>query len=196
MRTSTTAKRVGVGIAGALLAAGLGSGGTWYLLADDTPSAPVAARDTLTAVPAACDNYLGDQPAVWGRVAAHMRLGNDPRDQEARNVIESGDTCDSFTRGQQLSALQNMPLVWDEQCVQKAGATLSNDRDPARGRLSDVRPATTATVDAVSSCARLTPTTVQCEEIRAALDPVTLSLPQKRVLESLNCTNTENRPVQ
>lgn len=99
--------------------------------------------------------------------------------------------CDNYRTGVELTQLRNLPVTWDQQCLEGNGWTLSENQAPIQlnGTTDHYYPAE------VAHCASPVMTPQVCESVRQAMAPdqAALSPENASVVTKFGCTNIEVR---
>lgn len=120
-------------------------------------------------------DVINDVAGIWGA----------PDTVEQKNRT----TCAEYRAGIELAQLRNLPVIWDQQCLEGAGWTLSENQAPVQlnGTPGHYYPAEAA------HCASPVVTPEVCESVREALAPqqAALNYETASVITKLGCTNIE-----
>lgn len=152
------------------------------------------ARDTLAAVPAACQTYADDQPIAIPGMAAALVRGTGEK-SSLSEAIALSDRCSDLKRGGELAKLDKTAFTWNAQCVTDLGGKLRANRNPTAGDDTDVLPEANGNITPAkyASCVTFTAAAQDCEDYRASFDAIGPDVRQTAILEKLGCHNTEVR---
>lgn len=150
---------------------------------DETASASINVADVIES---ACKELGPITPADQLALLAEATTGAPDSSQ-----TESYTACDNYRAGTQLIELRNRPVTWDQQCLEGAGWTLTENQTPVpRNAVGNgYYPAE------VAACASPIVTPEVCESVRQALAPgqTAISYENASVITKLGCSNIEFR---
>lgn len=150
---------------------------------DETVSAPTNVADVIES---ACKELGPMTPADQLTLLTEATTGTSDSSQ-----AESYAACDNYRAGTQLTQLRNLPVTWDQKCLEGAGWALAENQAPVPRNTAGngYYPAE------VASCASPIVTPEVCESVRQALAPnqTAISYETASVITKLGCTNIEFR---
>ena len=150
---------------------------------DETGSAPTNVADIIES---ACKELgpmtPGDQLMLWAQATTGAPTSSQ---------TESYAACDNYRAGTQLTQLRNLPVAWNQQCLEGAGWVLAENQAPVPRNAAGngYYPAE------VASCASPIVTPEVCESVRQSLAPgqTAISYENASVITKLGCSNIEFR---
>lgn len=154
------------------------------ITACSTPDPESSTPNLADTIAATCDELGQMTPSVYMDAVITATRGLEETDEQ-----KSRAACDNYRSGTQLTQLRSLPVTWDQQCLEGAGWTLSENQAPIQlnGTPSHYYPAE------VAYCASPVVTPEVCESVRQALAPqqAALNYETASVITKLGCTNVE-----